>query len=556
MLNFTNIITSMSDIYRQSDWLEWRYCYEGGAAFREEYLEEFSDREDPEDFIRRRSLTPIPTFAKKEVNLVKNSVSQRFPDISRRGGSKLWRDAVTGVGLGVDRRGSSMNSYLTKYIMPEMLPMQQVGVLVDAPKVEGPSAADVPIGFRPYLSSYRVEDFRVYPAPTESPSDWAAVILRETLYHFEKENGETTESTQFRYLWLDENRGNLVTSQKLNEQGQPTEDPVFTNLVAIPFVVFDMLDSLIRDVCSYQIVCLNMISADSNYAIDSNYSFLTRQRGMDNAGAHLIGADEGADTGTRKGLFYDKNSDRPQFISPPTGPMKGSLELRREMKEEVHELVTGVLADLGGDNSIEAGLAFIGSCLETSERRLWDHWTAYESADPRRRNVPQIDYPDTWSLKSDEERVKEANALVDLSQKLVGQEGRKEVIKLAVNKLFVGKLKTKDLDRLHAEIDAADWTTSDPDVVIKAKQFGLVGAETGTQALGFPKEEAERAKKDQADRAAQIVQAQADAKDGAARGAEDLSEDPESNKLAREGEADTSAKLGGDQDPGTRGESN
>ena len=80
MLNFTNIITSMSDIYRQSDWLEWRYCYEGGAAFREEYLEEFSDREDPDDFMRRRSLTPIPTFAKKEVNLVKNSVSQRFPD--------------------------------------------------------------------------------------------------------------------------------------------------------------------------------------------------------------------------------------------------------------------------------------------------------------------------------------------------------------------------------------------------------------------------------------------------------------------------------------------
>jgi hypothetical protein len=555
-MNFLNVITSMSDIYRQSDWLEWRYCYEGGASFREQYLEEFSDREDPDEFKRRRDLTPIPAFAKKEVNLVKNSVCQRFPDISRRGGSKSLRDAIDGVGLGVDRRGTSMNNYLTKVIMPELLPMQQVGVLIDAPVIPGPSAADVPPGFRPYLSSYRVEDFRAYPAPTESPSDWEAVVLKETVYGFDKEAAEAVETVQFRYLWLDDTRGGLVTSQKMDENGKPLGPPVFTNLTQIPFVVFDVLDSLIREACSYQISILNMISADSNYAIDSNYAFLTRQRGLDNAGAHLIGAEDDAATGTRKGLFYDKNADRPQFISPPSEPMRVSLELRKEMKEEVHELVTGTLADLGGDNSIEAGLAFIGSCVEQGERRVWDHWTAYEQADPRRRNVPQVDYPDTWSLKTDEERVAEANSLLDLSQKLIGQDGRKEVIKLAVNKLFVGKLKTKGLDKLHTEIDQATWSTSDPDVVIKAKQAGLVGAETGTQALGFNADEAEKAKQDQADRAAQIVQAQSDAADGAARGAEDLSEDSESNKLAREGEADTSAKLGGDQDPGVRGEAN
>jgi hypothetical protein len=534
IINFQKLVGEnlLSILTDKTDWVEWRYCYFGGNDFRTEYLERFSDRESKKEYERRRDLTPIPSFARLEVNRVKNALSQRFPDIIRRGGTKAWKEAVAGNGRGVDRRGSSMNSYVAKYLLPEILVMGKVGILVDAPRVNGTSAADIPENFRPYLNYYPLENIeRIIPAPVESPSDWQAVILKDINRDFNIETGEAEDVTTFRYYYLDPSRGNKVTISTFSDTGDEVKAPIKTNLIRIPFVVMDVLQSLIKDVCSYQIAHLNLISADTSYAIDANYPFMVRQRG-NAVPAHLIGEDDEATTGAQKGLWYDKGLNAPQFISPPTEPMTTSLELRKAFKEEVQELVTGTLASLGEDGTMEAGLAFIGQCVEDGESRLWDHWTAYESAKESNRKIPVILYPEDWSLKTDQERLDEADKYIDIMNKLPGQKGKKEASKVAYERLFRGRLSTTLMDEIKAEVDAAPYAISDAKIVIEAKKEGIFSTETSALALGANEDEAAKAEADAEKKAKAIADAQVDQKVGGP-GNPDASVDPKSNSIAR-----------------------
>ena len=550
--NLVNVIANsmVNALFDKTDWEEWRYCYFSGREFREQYLERFSDRETKKDFERRKDLTPIPSYARLEINRVKNALSNRFPDINRRGGSRLWQEAKEGTGRGVDRRGSSINSFTSKMVLPDLLVMGKVGVLVDAPRVTGDSAADVPTDFRPYLSYYPIEHIeKAVPAPAESPSDWTAVLLKDVNQEFDIEQCEATDVTTFKYYYLDPDRNNLVTVVRVDEHGENIGAPIETNLNKIPFVVYDILESLIKDVCSYQIAHLNLISADTSYALDSNYTFMVRQRG-NSMPAHLIGEDDEVSAGVKKGLWYEKGVEAPAFIAPPTGPPKFSLEQRKAFEDEVHRLVTGTLANLAEDGTIEAGLAFIGQCLEDGEARVWDHWTAFESNSPEGRDVPQILYPDDWSLKTDEQRLDEAGKYIDIMNKLPGRVGKKEAAKTAYEKLFRGKVSPETLDKIKAEVDAAPYTTSDADIVIRAKKEGIFCVETAALALGADEDEAEKAKQDQVDRAAAVAVAQADAAQGINQNNPDASADGNSAAIARGDDGATNFNQG----PGTRGE--
>ena len=55
-----------------------------------------------DDYQIRKSLTPVPGFAKAALNDIKNSVFHRMGDIIRRGGSEVYKNAVSGFRGGVD----------------------------------------------------------------------------------------------------------------------------------------------------------------------------------------------------------------------------------------------------------------------------------------------------------------------------------------------------------------------------------------------------------------------------------------------------------------------
>jgi len=531
----------VQNIFDHSDFMKWRYCYEGGTDFITEYLERYvgsTGQEGQAAFNRREKLTPVPSFAKKEINAVKNSISRRLGDVDRPGGSDKFQDAIAGNGRGVDLRGSTMNAYLTKKILPELLPMGKVGVLVDAPDVQATSRAQVPKDFQPYLNRFVRENTLIaIEADADSPSDWAHVLLESQKHDFNLLTGKQDCVRSFRYYYLDEDRGNLVTLVFLNEQGDPIGGKE-TNLDSVPFVQFDIGGSLMADACSHQITLLNMISADSNYAIDSNFPFLVRQRGATEIGEHLEGG-EGGDTtraGTNYGLYYGKGMNAPGFISPPPEGMLASLELRKELKNEIHELVTGSLADLGEEGSVEAGLNAIGLCLQASESRIWDHWAAYEDTRPESRKVATINYPDSWSLKTDEQRLVEAEKFIKLGNIMVGETNKKALAKKAVGIMHRGTVSTSELKKMEAEIDASPIGLADPAVIISAKKEQILCTETAAAALGAkdPKKEAEVCATEAADRAAQIVAAQSDIA-AAGAGNDDGQVDPKSKDNEKEG---------------------
>lgn len=534
--------------------MEWRYTYEGGRIFRDMYLRMFSDRETNAEFQRRRDLTPIPTHAKKEINRIKNGMFQRFADILRRGGSTAYQTAVAGTGHGVDGKGSSMNEYIGKLLLPELLVMGKVGILLDAPRFRGNTLADVPANFSPYVALYPAEHMPLtVPSDDGQEGEFKAVLLMDRYFNSNYQNGVYEDNTQYRWYYIDPDTGKVVV-QLLDKNGKEKDQLIQTELTRIPLTLFDIGASLIMDACSYQKALLNLISSDTAYAADSNFPFLTKQRKNLNAPDHLAGEAKAAEVGPQKGLLYEANTERPGFISPSPEPLRVSLELRKEMKAEVRELITGQLESLGEEGTVESGMAFIGLILQAGENQIADDWAAFENTSRESRKSAMVAYPECWKIRSAKERIEEAGALADMMYKVPGRMVKKEVAKQVADKLLRGTVKTEILDKIFKEIDEAPYSTSDPEIIMAAKMQGLMSARTGSLALGGDEKEHEAAKADQAERAAAIVAAQADAAEGAARGNPDGSTDPESAKLAKEGDNDTTAKLGGDNKPGVRGE--
>jgi hypothetical protein len=547
-----------------TDWALWRTTYRGGEEFRTAYLQQFTNREDAADFKNRRDITPIPTFGKAALNDVRNSIFQRMRDILRRGGSESYQRAVSGLDLGVDRRGSTMNAFLGMKVLTELLVMGRVGIYVDAPVIpDKPTLADV-YKARPYIYKYDVEDILNWScAKAEEPSEFQSVLLRDTVLQFDQRTMLPTLTTQrYRLLWIDQDTG-LVMLQfydlegnEVGPDGEPSVGPIQLQLRRIPFVLLDIGDSLLKDVCYHQIALLNLVSSDVNYALKANFPFLVEQRDLRATGSHLkpaanadgtatTGGQGASDTdikvGVSHGRAYDKGMNEPAFINPSSEPLKASLELQGKLEDDIRKLINLAVVNLGvkasaesksmDNQGLEAGLSFIGLALESAERQLAEHWAAYEHREISKREIATVKYPDRYSLKTDTDRIAEAGKLSELMYAVPGRTVKREIAKLVVSALLAGKVNVATIDRIEKEIDEAKYTTSDPKIIVEAAQAGLVGEQVASIALGFADEEYKTAREDHLARIIRIAQAQSSvadkkASDPAARGVPDLSANP------------------------------
>ena len=327
----------------------------------------------------------------------------------------------------------------------------------------------------------------------------------------------------------------------------------------IPFVMLDIGNSLVKDVCQQQIALLNLGSSDVNYALRSNFPFYIEQKDMRAVGAHLkhaatedgtatSGGQGAADTsikvGATHGRTYDKGMNPPAFINPSAEPLRASLELQERLKRDIRELVNLAVSSLAvrasaeskamDNQGLEAGLSYIGLLLESAERQIAEFWAAYEERNPAKREVAMVKYPERYSLKSDTDRIKEAQDLEKLMAKVPGRKVKRELAKGVVQALLGGKISVEELEEINREIDTAHYTTSDPNVIIQAVVNGACGAKTASIALGFDDDEYLAAQKDHADRLERIAKSQGtgDGNEGdpAARGLKDLSANPNAGK--------------------------
>jgi len=562
-----------------SDWELWRKTYEGGTDFRNAYLKFFSTREERKDFNARRDITPIPTFAKSALNDIRNAIFQRMRDILRRGGSQAYQQAINGLSGGVDRYGSTMNAFLGMKVLTDLLVMGRVGIYVDAPITSNAKTlADAPVT-RPYLYSYSVEDILNWKmAGPENPSQFQSILLRDTTIEFDQRTLlPSTTGQRYRLMWIDEETGNVMLQfydmegNSIDYKGLPSTDPVMLDLKQIPFVMLDISDSLLKDVCYYQIALLNLVSSDVNYTLRSNFTFMVEQRDLRATGAHLKkqttadgtatsggqgAADEDIKVGVSHGRAYDKGMDPPSFINPSSEPLKASMDLQTKLENDIRKLINLAVQNVGtrisadskefDNQGLEAGLSFIGLVLENAERQIAHYWAAYEDRNEKQRDVATIKYPDRYSLKTDVDRIKEAEQLRGLMTAVPGRKVKKELGKLIVAALLAGKVDLGTLEQIEKEIDSAKYTTSDPDIIIRAVEAGLAGEQIASMALGFEEKEYLTAREDHVERIKRIAKSQGVTGNSAARGVEDLAVDPRGGKtektLSRQTDLQTTTK--------------
>jgi len=555
-----------------TDWTKYRLTYKGGTDFRQNYLQQYTSRETIAQFNDRRDLTPIPTFAKASVNAIRNAIYQPMIDIVRRDGSEAYLNAVAGKDMGVDRRGASMNAFMGQQILEELLVMGSVGVFVDAPEVAAASTlADIG-DFRPFLYPYKVENILSYACnQPEHPSEFSSLLLRDTVIEYDSSSGlPTAETDRYRHLWIDDD--GLVSIQFYNADDDPIDrdgnvsGPIQMNLNRIPFVILDIGGSLLIDVCEYQIALLNLSSSDVNYALQANFPFYTEQTDGRGVGAHLKDAanPDGTATaggqgahekeikvGVTQGRRYPKDTDRPGFIHPSSEPLQASMALQAKMEGDIRTLVNLAVTTLASrasaeskslDNrGLEAGLSYIGLKLEAAERQITEFWAAYEQSSKPARQIATIKYPDRYSLKTDEDRIEEAGKLSDVILGTPSKTARKELWKSVVMTLLGGKVSPDRIAEIMDEIDKSKFTTADPEVIIAAKDAGLVGEQLASIALGFPEDEYLQAREDHISRLEAIAEHQGVidvAPLGAAsRGVVDLDDEPASSGSTEKAES-------------------
>jgi hypothetical protein len=570
---------------RQKDWLKWRLVYAGGDDFVEQFLKKFSRREAKRDFQdRKESMTPIPTFAKTAVNEIKNSIFQRMSDISRNGGSRAYDNAVAGISQGVDLKGSTMNAFIGQVVLPELLTMGRVGVYVDMPEVHPGANLIQTADLQPYLYMYRVEDILSWNCRDNGdPDEYQSVLLRDRCLCVDNDTFLVTATVdRYRHLWVSPETGKVNVQfydkdgERVDRHGLPSNVPVELDLTSIPLVMFDINQSLIEDVANHQIALLNLISSDVSYAIKANFPFYVEQTDTRAGGSHLKdGSNPSAEAveggqqsrqreieiGPITGREYDLKALAPAFIHPSPEPLRASMELRRDLKEEIRQLVCLSLSNINPKMAsaesksldmagLESGLSFIGLVLENGERKISRFWSMYEN-----KGAATVKYPENYSLKTDLDRLSEAKLHAELMFKVPSRLFQKQVAKDIVNTLQGNKVSVTELDKMLREVDNAAYCTSDPNIIQVDRDSGLVSDATASLARGYQAGEIDKAAKDHAERLARIQAAQTSPKDrdGGNAAARGLADAGSPGDAAAEKSNSRNADLQLDGNPAVRG---
>lgn len=559
------------------DWQKWRYTYEGGQRFIDNYLRKFSSREDIGSFSNRRQITYNPAFAKAAIEEVKNAIFQRLPDVRREGGSNQYADAINGINGGVDMVGSSMASFLGRKVLPELLTMGRVGIYTDMPQISGLSIADVS-GKRPYIYIYRAEDIRSWTLDeTNNENEFTNVLLRDYVYTYDDTTGLSTGLvSRFRRIWLEDG---AVWMQFYNQTGIETDimgdlgpdTKVRLAIDRIPFQLVHLSDSLLADVANYQVALLNLASSDLAYTLYSNFPFYTEQFDPRSESIYTrkpgqVAGGEASDAATGKteeirvgtsiGRKYPKGLERPGFIAPPAEPLSASMLKQEQIKSEIRQLVHLAVESLSNTDKkgpqltdtdpLEAGLSYIGLELENMERRFSEYWSMYMKGKPA-----TINYPQTWEIKSDSQRREEAESMAKLLPIIPSKTYQTTIAKEIARTLVGRKISVEDLRKIYTEIEKSPGIYSDPATVIQDVINGVCSTETAAKLRCYPDNESNKAAQEHADRLARIAKSQSpdigtnggDPKNPASRGVVDADPDPASPPKEKQASKDQTNKT-------------
>lgn len=584
-------------------WQKWRFVFAGGDDFSEQFLEKYSDRESTHDFNLRRRITPSPSFAKAAVTDIKNSIFQRMNDITRVGGSTEYQTAVKGLDNGVDMHGATMNSFVGRFVLPELLTMAKVGIFVDMPDDVGDTLM-TSAGKRPYLYMYRAEQILSWTYRTDKADELQSVLLVDYV-----DDTETISNlpigvwSRYRHIWLEPEDGKVHVqyynedSDYIDREGRPGEGEYILEIDYIPLVIMELSDSLLSDVANHQIALLNLESSDVLYALKANFPFYVEERDNTIVSNYLktggVSADGTAATanasasqeievGSVQGRAYGRGLHPPSFIHPSSEPLNASMAKQQQLKNDIRLLVNLSLSNIqsknGGATSgghaasaaskqidnqgLESGLAYVGLELEHGERKLARYWAMYEGKD----KPATIKYPSKYALQSEADRRDAVQSLEKIRDSVFSPTFRKAISKQIARLLLDNYVDEDTMSKINSEIDDGIAIVADPQLTLNACEQGICSLGVAEKIFGYPKGTSDQAATDHVERLARIAHAQGLAQvqtgrrgdmvtvdpNAAARGVNDLAGTPGAGGKAEKAAAADQTLSGSPTDP-TRG---
>ena len=588
------LIGSRNPNYDPTKLGKYRLVYEGGQAFITEALKKYTHERD--DVWRdRKNLAYNPAFAEEAVSEYSRAILQYQNDVIRVGGTQLYLDICKGEKSGVDGQGSSMNSFIGRFILDELLAMGSVGIYVDNQSFMGQTLADTT--GHPYIYAYKAEDILNWSFVPGHPDYLRALLLRDTIETIDPDT-QLPDGTdvQYRHMYLAPNPDghtdlNYCHVDFYNSEGHLTQ-AFKLDIQIIPFILFQLKHSLLKNVCDHQAALLNLTSSTFFYAWGSNFPFYVEEydpmyqdrffenRPNDNppdpesantaeneAYSNLLdGPEKKSDkddivVGALSGRRVVKGLKLPKFINPSSEPMTASMSKEEQIKNEIRQLVALNVSSLTPKmasaeskaldrEGLEAGLNFIGLTLELAERRCAYVFQSYTGG----KKDTKITYPESYTLLTDQDRRNEASELKELQFVVPSKTYQKNVAKRIAHTMFTGSATPEELDKMDKEIEEAKAPSADPETLRSDHEAGFVSTNTASMARGYPKGEAEKAKKDHAARLAAIKDAQSPGVGAGninadARGIEDEAENP-----GDDAKNEKTQSQNGDLDKGGRGE--
>ncbi len=526
-----------------ADWDKFRLTFDGGRKFINFYLEQFTARENPTDYASRKKITYCPAFAKAALKEIINSIFIRLSDVSRIDGPKSYQQSITDHEVGVDLRGNTMTSFMGRYVLPELLSMAKVGVYIDKPQreIDETLANSVSATNRPYIYVYKAE--QILSWTYNARNQLTNLLLVDINYVVDDIFGLPTEEQKtYRYLTLtDVGVEVIVYAEPVNKEPAVELSRQILDLKQIPFVLFEINESLLTDVADYQISLLNVASSDIVYCTRANFPFYVEQwspalsnymrqardkteresnETLDPEGTSTQAQTAGdpiVEVGGKGGRRYPKGMDAPSFIHPSSEPLQASMDKQEALKDDIRQLVGLNLVSVQSKResadskkedvkSKEEGLATIGLELEYGEGQIAKHWAEYEAVE-----AATVKYPEDYSLKTDTERQEEAESLSEIGTKLPSKTFQRVIAKRIATVMVGTRISPTELDAINSEIDKSEIVFIDPDIIRSDHESGFVGTELSSSLRGYPEGEVDKAKADHAERAARIALAQSKA---------------------------------------------
>jgi len=568
----TKIIKVRHPEYADDKVALYRRIMENNDEYIDKYLFKYSLREGASAYIRRRNLAYSPAYAKAYVGEISLSVTNRLPDVKRETSDTSYIRAIDGENGGVDNDGSSMNQFIGNNVLDEMLYLKYVGVFVDMPTLpQSATKADVPTTLHPYCYIYRREDILAWKEEDK--------ILKSVLLYFEEdiEQFGLTSGRIKKYRHLQLTDGGVV--ETIYDQNSDELSNKLIDLPEIPFYRAEISQSLLHDIAAQQNTLLNLASSDNHYCMESNFPFYIEQYdpatdALDNLPTNSVAEDErreneelttlvkNVDVGPTRGRRYSKGMDAPEFIHPSPEPLKASMSKQTSIRDEMRTLLH---LGLGGvtnthaaanDRGLNYGLKAIGDELEKLERFITRMWSYYMGT-----KAGSIHYPEDYTLKTPEERIKEAEQLLVILKASPSKTFQREMQKKIVNLLFSTGVDYEKISEMLTEIQESNILFVDPESLIDDVEAGLVTTTEASKIRGYPEGEAKKAGLQRIERAAATLLAQkrvaseASDPEGAARGVKDLEADmnPGESSSKVEKTVSQSATISTDGDKKVRG---